>query len=73
MPENEEKSPYDLLLEDNKKMHDEITSLRKEMSEIVGMNRSLLGRINSGSNDTGPVVDLKALSDKLDGGLKHGS
>ena len=70
---NDEKTPYDLLLEDNNKMREELASMKKQLDDVLGMNRSLLGRVNSGSpnNATGPSLD--ELGKKLDGGLKHGS
>lgn len=72
MPD-EKPNPYDALLEDNQKMHARIDGLEKELHEVLGMNRSLLGRINNGSQDTTPSESLDELGKLLDGGLKHGS
>lgn len=66
-------NPYDALLEDNQKLRAEMASMRKELDEVLGMNRSLLGRINSGSQDNTPSESHDELGKLLDGGLKHGS
>lgn len=71
MPD-ENKTPYDLLLEDNQKLREEIATIRKDLNDVLGMNRSLLGRINSGSQDKVPNDNKIDLGKKLDGGLKHG-
>ena len=54
-------------------MREQLESMRKELSEVIGINRSLLGRVNgTGANDT-PTLDRESLGKKLDGGLKHGN
>ena len=68
----DDKTPYDMLLEDNEKLRQEMAQLREEMQQVLGMNRSLLGRVQGGSNDTAPNVSQGELGKKLDGGLKHG-
>lgn len=70
MPEPE-KSPYDILLEDNAKMREELADMKKQVAEVLGMNRSLLGRVNSGSQDKPNESTHDELGKKLDGGIKH--
>lgn len=69
---NDEKTPYDMLLEDNNKMREELASFKKQLDEVLGMNRSLLGRVQGSSQDSQPSESLDELGKKLDGGLKHG-
>ena len=45
MAENE-KTPYDALLEDNANLKKEIESLRKEFNDLRDFNRALLARGN---------------------------
>lgn len=71
MPDDN-KSPYDMLLEDNQNLRKEIEAMKKDLNDVLGMNRSLLGRVNSGSQDKAQGASLEELGKKLDGGLKHG-
>ena len=73
MADTNDKTPYDMLLEDNTKMHQEIDELRGQLQEVLGMNRALLGRTTSGSTSNTNGQSLAELTKKLDGGLRHGS
>lgn len=44
---DDEKTPYDTLLEDNANLKKEIENLRKEFNDLRDFNRALLSRSNS--------------------------
>ena len=63
-----EKSPYDIVLDDNAAMRKELEEMHKKLDEMYEINRSLLSRKEKKPEDTEKKEDKeidKALQDKF--------
>ena len=64
-----QKSPIDIVLEDNAKMRKELEEMHKKLEDMYEINRSLLSRKEKKPEDTEKKEDNKidkALQDKFD-------
>lgn len=59
MPDNDNKNPYDVLLEQMDTLKEELSTVRKELDDMKQFNRALLNRNNKGKTPNSEDVDDK--------------
>lgn len=70
MSEKEERTSYDILLEDNKNLHEELNALKSKISDFYDFSKSLLNSRAGSVSKEDNEEESKALLDKLKEDLK---
>lgn len=70
MSEKEERTSYDILLEDNKNLHEELNALKSKISDFYDFSKSLLNSRAVSVSKEDNEEESKALLDKLKEDLK---